>query len=863
MLIHPSHSQSDQDCASNLYSSDADGNRQVDSEEYVTFVKLEGPESFLPNVEFFVQLPIMLQSNFYTLACFCRSQGGASDCCVGNNAHMSTSGTGPGEIPTDQQANYLNLVCGLTAQAINLAVSEQTSSPTEFSVSVSPSVAPSVAITIPETQAPSRTPSETPSQMPSSGTVEPPTSIPTESATIVDPPISQSPTGIFDPSLVIVRASYTILVPNGQTENVPVSSYEGNLIGAMDELALNVASELELPAVRGEGGLRRWLLMERPIDNSRRRRLEEIVVMLPTGIIDIVDVGFTDDPQLIGGKFVRGPCPYDLGDPTKDLCQEVTASIELDLSTLDNDPLLVYGLYLAALDRAILAGELGSALSAVASDSPVEIASGQEAQGGSPPTDVPTVSPTTMPVTEERSGLSGGAIAGISAGAAVLLILLYYAFSSQREHEQKIKRKKETARKLRQEASERNQKDPEAPLTTGGGYGKKTKDDGDTLTTAASTALVLENDGNRIPQQSNLGQQLIVEGEEKRPEEEDIVVNAEDDPATLLAASVPYIVSPKREKDKTELMPRIEIEGSENVVPYGTSIPTESRSIGNISHESEAGWSEAYTSSMGSVSDDELVVDSALDTPPLGQQMVSILPNSPLAKGSPKGEDVTVEDKLETLESAIVSGDWAAVGATAAALASMQDTQSRSEVSKGSTGLSNVSSLMSQSWKNKIDSAKANQLDQLIERGDWEGIILAAANFEEEENGTTNAFTLANAIEKSSDDSQGRLMVHEDGSDDEYSGRDYYTASNHSSRRSSRSSVISQKRTRDEFREEVLALVQEVVPEEVDHVDEMLEQFAGREQELIDTLETMQERAEAMNSANGRSAKSIFKGTLG
>ena len=49
---------------------------------------------------------------------------------------------------------------------------------------------------------------------------------------------------------------------------------------------------------------------------------------------------------------------------------------------------------------------------------------------------------------------------------------------------------------------------------------------------------------------------------------------------------------------------------------------------------------------------------------------------------------------------------------------------------------------------------------------------------------------------------------------------------------------------RDEIREEVENLVRRVVPEEIDNVDEMMLQFKGREEELVETLRTMQQRLE-------------------
>lgn len=62
---------------------------------------------------------------------------------------------------------------------------------------------------------------------------------------------------------------------------------------------------------------------------------------------------------------------------------------------------------------------------------------------------------------------------------------------------------------------------------------------------------------------------------------------------------------------------------------------------------------------------------------------------------------------------------------------------------------------------------------------------------------------------------------------------------------------------RQEIREEVEALVRRVVPEEIDNVDEMMNQFKGREEELVETLRTMQERAVAQKAraAGQRAAK--------
>jgi hypothetical protein len=66
---------------------------------------------------------------------------------------------------------------------------------------------------------------------------------------------------------------------------------------------------------------------------------------------------------------------------------------------------------------------------------------------------------------------------------------------------------------------------------------------------------------------------------------------------------------------------------------------------------------------------------------------------------------------------------------------------------------------------------------------------------------------------------------------------------------------------RQEYRAIVEDLVQRVVPEEIQNVDEMMTQFRGREDELVETLRTMQERAVAQKARHSsqRAAKQQAK----
>jgi hypothetical protein len=152
----------------------------------------------------------------------------------------------------------------------------------------------------------------------------------------------------------------------------------------------------------------------------------------------------------------------------------------------------------------------------------------------------------------------------------------------------------------------------------------------------------------------------------------------------------------------------------------------------------------------------------------------------------------------EDLDAAIEAGDWGAVGATAALLANSSDHDSGSEKMLTAKE-SNVSDL---------ENSRTNELDRLVEAGDWEGVVMAAAQFEGDSDGG------------SLNDSR-----------------------NHQSK--------------EEIRAEVETLVKRVVPDEIDNIDEMMVQFEGREDELIETLRTMHERnvAQRARAAVNKSAK--------
>lgn len=235
------------------------------------------------------------------------------------------------------------------------------------------------------------------------------------------------------------------------------------------------------------------------------------------------------------------------------------------------------------------------------------------------------------------------------------------------------------------------------------------------------------------------------------------------------------------------------------------------------------------------------------------------------------------------LDSAIQKGDWAAVGVTAALLASSaQSVDTKSLRSGGSSERT--------PQKTTIDAKRAAELDRLVEAGDWEGVVAAAAKYDA--NPDSHASQSSMSIEgqggNASVDEQASLLSGASASSkfeeleslvasvklskagsssvgsvssqtgSEMSGSATLSRSAYTSGGASNASMAKKKA---EYREEIEALVRRVVPEEIDNIDEMMAQFAGREEELVETLRTMQERAIAQKArlAGQKQAKQAAK----
>jgi len=365
-----------QECYDALMEADvAPQDRRITADEYVTVVQLMGPEGFLAGVTDFADLPFRIKTTFTALACLCTRAGGAEDCCVGDNAHISNEGAAPGETPTPEQSAYLFTVCLATIRSIGAVIDTVAPStvpsamPSVLVPTAVPSVAPTALVPLP---------SDSPSFMPSPApTVTPPPPTAAPSASPSSPGDTPAPTTTPNPTQsprIPVPVAYIIQVPNG--DNVPLTEQEiDDLEAAMDILAPQVADEVFNTSGR-----------------LRRRRLE-VTVELPTSVI---------------GTF-QTACPA--AAPVEDDCRDVSASVTI-FENEEQTAEQVQAAYSAALEQAIEDGRLGDALLQVNPNSRITV---QSTVAGAP-------TPSPDGATTARSGLGPGATAGIAVAAVATFL---------------------------------------------------------------------------------------------------------------------------------------------------------------------------------------------------------------------------------------------------------------------------------------------------------------------------------------------------------------------------------------------------------------------------------------------------------
>lgn len=255
-------------CFSSLTEADVNNDSKLDQAEYVDFLKLYG----VPNIgdDSYRDLPLVLQSTFFSISCFCTSNGlAAQSCCDGSDPYIPTDGAADSQLPTQAQETYLGRLCGLTDSAVDQIVPTPAPAPvTTEAPSSSPSLSPTLG-----SQSPSMNPtgSAVPTEIPSSVPTRAPTEIASQSPTAL--PLSTSPTGA--PMVTKIQTQYSIAIANGRQEQINPEWFTQDLISAMDIVASEVG-----------------ILVE---DGNRRRRRLSITVGLPTEIVEFEEQEWSND----------------------------------------------------------------------------------------------------------------------------------------------------------------------------------------------------------------------------------------------------------------------------------------------------------------------------------------------------------------------------------------------------------------------------------------------------------------------------------------------------------------------------------------------------------------------------------------
>ena len=149
----------------------------------------------------------------------------------------------------------------------------------------------------------------------------------------------------------------------------------------------------------------------------------------------------------------------------------------------------------------------------------------------------------------------------------------------------------------------------------------------------------------------------------------------------------------------------------------------------------------------------------------------------------------------------------------------------------------------------ETSEARSKDMDDLVKNGDWDGIINSATQMEKklDDSGTGPESDDNSGMHESTGGGSGTSYSESEESSLVSGGSSHSTESGDESTNLGESTDISEMpseiRRKEEIRAEVVALVRLVVPEEVDNIDTMLTQFRGREEELLQTLRTMQERS--------------------
>jgi hypothetical protein len=134
-------------------------------------------------------------------------------------------------------------------------------------------------------------------------------------------------------------------------------------------------------------------------------------------------------------------------------------------------------------------------------------------------------------------------------------------------------------------------------------------------------------------------------------------------------------------------------------------------------------------------------------------------------------------------------------------------------------------------------SGNVGHLGGLVDNGHWNGVMQTAAQIENNLNGSVSSHISdyrSHSSNKSATESSCDREIVNNFVDDPFDDRTHQTGS---------SMTSEEQRRREAYRVQIEDLVRKAAPDEIGNVKSMMDQFVGREAELINTLQTMLERS--------------------
>lgn len=143
-------------------------------------------------------------------------------------------------------------------------------------------------------------------------------------------------------------------------------------------------------------------------------------------------------------------------------------------------------------------------------------------------------------------------------------------------------------------------------------------------------------------------------------------------------------------------------------------------------------------------------------------------------------------------------------------------------------------------------SANVNQIEGLVDRGDWDGAAKTAAHVDKFDDSYTSNYSGNQNFSPRSSQSSSRTPSSDRSESSRDASRKFYNEND-----ADASFSLDGHSEHGDWRQRVEALVRKAAPDELGNVDNMLKRFQGREDELVRTLENMYNRKASNHKFKG------------